>query len=175
MMDFFSQNNGNTAPQRTPLLWILALCTIISAALNFIDYSLFMLFPDYMQNMVEASMKLPFFKDEMYKKVFDMYLSISKGQYLFLALTEVAMFVGALLMLWKLNPLGFHFYTCGQLGSFFVRNILIGGLMTMDMMTILCVVMLVLLYAMQMRVFRPAAQPPKDNSDSEKPDEDVEH
>ena len=87
-------------------------------------------------------------------QVFEMYLSIKGWQYGLLIITEAAIFIGALIMLWKLNPIGFHIYTIGQMAEFCVQNFIIGGKMTMNWSAIMLTIMIILMYATQLRYMK---------------------
>ncbi len=115
------------APRRTFLLWFLAICSMLNAGMCILAFSFYMLFPDLLQQSVAVMDEMPTFNDPQYREVFDMYLSIKGWQYGLLIISEAAIFAGALIMLWKLKPLGFHLYTCGQIALICVQNLLIGG------------------------------------------------
>jgi hypothetical protein len=65
------------------------------------------------------------------------------------------LFAGAFLMLAKLNKAGFHVYTIGKILEFCVMNFVIGGLVAMDLNSIIMSVLWVLMYATQLRYMKP--------------------
>ena len=88
-----------------------------------------MFFPQVMQQSMEVMRNMPMFNNEQYRQVLDLYLSIQSWQYGLLLIAEIAIFAGALIMLWKLKPVGLHLYIVGQMALFCVQNFVIGGLM----------------------------------------------
>lgn len=151
MEPFNINSTPDERPKRSFLLWFLAICTMINAGMNAINYMLFLLFPRMMEQTVEAMQKIPAFSNDTYSEVFNIYLSISGWQYGLLLLVEIAIFVGALLMLWKLKSIGFHIYTIGQIVLFGILNFVIGGKLVMSGDAIIVTVCLILLYASQLK------------------------
>lgn len=146
-------------PQRTLMLWFLAVCTMINSGMNAINYLMFLLFPKLMSQTVEMMQKMPAFNGDEYTEAFNVYLSIGGWQYGLLTIVEIAIFIGALVMLWKLNPIGFHIYTFGQIGLFCVQNFFIGGKMTISWDAIILTVCIILLYSMQLKYMKEPDEP----------------
>lgn len=152
-MDILNNEDSNM-PKRSFLLWFLAICTMVNAGINVLTFSVYMLFPQILQQSVSVMESMPMFNNEQYMQVFEMYLSIKGWQYGLLIITEAAIFIGALIMLWKLNPIGFHIYTIGQMAEFCVQNFIIGGKMTMNWSAIMLTIMIILMYATQLRYMK---------------------
>ncbi len=137
--------------QRTGLLWVLAIFTMINAGIQAVNYLTYMLFPQVLRQAVEVMQNMPMFKDEQFKQVFEVYLSVERWQYGLLFLVAVATFAGALIMLWKLKKIGFHIYTMAQIFGFVVLNFVIGGKMAMDFNSVMWTVLIIVMYATQLR------------------------
>jgi hypothetical protein len=137
--------------KRGLLLWILSICTMIQAGNNILLYALFLLFPDKMGQAVGNLTQVPFFDEEAFKEIIQIFQSIAGWQYGLLILVEVAIFAGALIMLWKLKPIGFHIYMIGQIGLFCVLNFVIGGNLMMTWDAIIWTVFIILLFASQLK------------------------
>ncbi len=173
-MNIFENNfigNDPTAPRRTFLLWFLAICSMINASTNSLSYLMYMLFPNLIQQSmaIMMEMEMPMFNNDLYREVFDMYLSIKGWQYGLMLIAEIAMFAGALLMLWKLNYKGFHLYAGGQIFLFCVQNFVIGDLMAMNGSSLVWTIMLVTLYALQLRYMKPVKTVGDTDEDDENP------
>jgi len=156
-MEFFK--NQEAKPQRTFLLWFLAICTMISTFMNVISFSLYAFFPNFIQQTMAVMQNMPMFNGEEYKEMFDVFLSVAPWQYLLLILSEAGAFAGALIMLWKLKSIGFHIYTISQILEFFVLNFLIGGKMAMPFSAVLGVVLIIVMYATQLRYMQDNKAP----------------
>lgn len=166
-MEWKNPNEEPIKPQRTPMLWVLALCTMISAGINGLNFLVYMLFPNILQQAVTAMEGMPMFNNEQVSAVFELYLSMKTWQYGLLILAEASLFVGALLMLWKLNAKGFHCYVIGQMALFCLQNFVIGGSLAMNWSAIFWTVTLILLYAMQLRYMKPSNEPLDEEMNSE--------
>lgn len=147
-------NSVKIEPQRTPLLWILSIFTFIGAAFSAIGYLGYAAAPDMLSASMEAMKSLPIFADEQFRKIIDAYMSVKSWKYGLMCLCETAIFVGPMLMLVKLNPTGFHVYTLGQIARFCVRTFVIGGVLKMNMSMILWMLILIMLFATQLKYMR---------------------
>lgn len=164
-------NNPTAPPQRSFLLWFLAICTMVSAGSSIITFLIYMLFPQILQQSTEVMQNMSMFQNEQYQQVFDMYLSIQGWQYALLLLCEAAIFAGALIMLWKLKPIGLHIYIIGQIALFCVQNFVVGGLMRSSWDNIVWTLLIITLYYLQVRQWRTASALP-DGADTEEEDDD---
>lgn len=156
-------NEPSAQPQRSFLLWFLAICTMVSAGCSIITFLIYMLFPQILQQSVEMMQGMSMFQNEQYQHVFELYLSIKGWQYGLLILCEIAIFAGALIMLWKLKPVGFHLYVIGQIALFCVQNFVVGGLMRSSWDSILWTVLIIVLYYFQ--IWRRRPEPVTSNED----------
>jgi hypothetical protein len=158
-------SNPNTKqPKRGFLLWFLSLVTMFQAGNNILLYAMFLLFPDTMGQAVSNLTQIPFFDDEAFREVIQVFQSIAGWQYGLLILVEIAIFAGALIMLWKLNPIGFHIYTIGQIGLFCILNFVIGGKLMMTWEAIIWTIFIILLFASQLKYMRkPQEDQPEQN------------
>lgn len=165
---------NHNAPKRSFLLWFLAICTMVNAGVNVLTFSIYMLFPQVLQQSVAVMQGMPMFNNEQYMQVFEMYLSIKSWQYGLLIIAEAAIFIGALVMLWKLNPIGFHIYSIGQIALICVQNFVIGGKMKMNVSTILLTALLIVMYATQLRYMRrpEEAEEPEELEEPREEEED---
>ena len=102
-------------PQRTPILWILGIITMVNAAFSAIAYLCWAISPNYMLKSMEIIKEMNLFSTEQVEQILSLYTSISSWQYLLLTIVEGLLFTGAFLMLVKLNKTGFHFYTIGKI------------------------------------------------------------
>ena len=148
-------------PQRSPILWILGIFTMIGAMFSAITYLCWAIAPDSMLQSLEIIKDMKMFSAEQVDQILSLYTSISNWEYLLLTIVEVMLFTGAFLMLVKLNKIGFHFYTIGKIVEFCVLNFIIGGMAAMNMNGIITSVLWVLMYATQLRFMNPT-----DNQDN---------
>lgn len=148
-------------PQRTPILWILGILTMVSAFFSAINYIGWAISPDYMLNSMKIIKEMKMFSAEQVEQIISLYTSITQWQYLSLSFVEIMLFAGAFLMLIKLNKVGFHIYTIGKIVEFCVLNFIIGGMAAMNMNGIITSVLWVLMYATQLRFMNPS-----DNQDN---------
>ena len=149
------ETNPQYKPQRTPILWILGILTMVSAVFSAIAYLCWAIAPDYMLKSMEMIKGMDLFSADQAEQIFNLYTSITSLQYLLLTIVEIMLFAGAFLMLVKLNKVGFHLYTIGKILEFCVLNFIIGGLAAMDMNGIITSVLWVLMYATQLRFMKP--------------------
>ena len=147
-------NSNIQQPKRGFLLWFLSICTMINAGSNILLYAMCVLFPNMVNDAVGRMSQMSFFNDEAYQELVLIFQSIAGWQYGLLIIAEVAIFVGALIMLWKLNPVGFHIYTFGQIGLFCILNFVIGGKLVMTWEAILMTICIILLFASQLKYMR---------------------
>ena len=149
-------NNPETiTPKRTPILWILGIITMLNSAFSAIAYICWAFAPDYMLKSMETIKDMDMFPADQVEQILSIYTSINSWQYLLLAAVQLMLFVGAFLMLAKLNKAGFHVYTIGKILEFSVMNFIIGGLVAMDLNGIIMSVLWVLMYATQLRYMKP--------------------
>jgi len=165
-------NNHNAQPKRSFLLWFLAICTMVNAGSSIITFLVYMLFPNILQQSVGIMQEMPMFNGEQYQQVLDLYLSIQGWQYGLLLLSEIAIFAGALIMLWKLKPIGLHIYIVGQIALFCVQNFVIGGLMRASWDSIIWTVLIIVLYYLQVRQWEVDMAKGNDTDIEEYDDED---
>lgn len=142
-------------PQRTPILWILGIFTMIGAMFSAITYLCWAIAPDSMLQSMGIIREMKMFSSEQVDQILSLYTSISNWQYLLLTIVEVMLFTGAFLMLVKLNKVGFHVYTIGKIIEFCVLNFIIGGMAAMNVNGIISSVLWVLMYATQLRFMNP--------------------
>lgn len=143
--------NQDNKPQRTFVLWFLAICTMINAGMNVMSFSLYAFFPGLIRQSMDFIQNIPMFSGDEYKEIFDIFLSVTPQQYLLLILAEIASFAGALIMLWKMKSIGFHIYTIAQIFEFCILNFLIGGKMAMNLSAVVMTVLIIILFATQLR------------------------
>lgn len=142
-------------PQRTPILWILGIFTMIGAMFSAITYLCWAIAPDSMLQSMGIIREMKMFSSEQVDQILSLYTSISNWQYLLLTIVEVMLFTGAFLMLVKLNKVGFHVYTIGKIIEFCVLNFIIGGMAAMNVNGIISSILWVLMYATQLRFMNP--------------------
>jgi len=142
-------------PKRTPILWILAILTMISSLFSAFTYLFWAIIPDYLVNSMESIKTMNMFPTDQVEQVLEIYTSIKSWQYLLLMGVEIMFFTGAFIMLVKLNKAGFHVYTIGKILEFCVLNFVIGGLVAMNFNGILMSILWVLMYATQLRFMGP--------------------
>lgn len=133
------------------MLWFLAICTMINAGMNVMSFSLYAFFPGLIRQSMDFIQNIPMFSGDEYKEIFDIFLSVTPQQYLLLILAEIASFAGALIMLWKMKSIGFHIYTIAQIFEFCILNFLIGGKMAMNLSAVVMTVLIIILFATQLR------------------------
>ncbi|MBR4919059.1 MAG: hypothetical protein IKZ56_13425 [Bacteroidales bacterium] len=166
--------NQDNKPQRTFVLWFLAICTMINAGMNVMSFSLYAFFPGLIRQSMDFIQNIPMFSGDEYKEIFDIFLSVTPQQYLLLILAEIASFAGALIMLWKMKSIGFHIYTIAQIFEFCILNFLIGGKMAMNLSAVVMTVLIIILFATQLRYMQgdraadtdsPTDNPQNDNNE----------
>ena len=143
-------------PQRTPILWILGIITMVDAVFSAIAYICWAISPDYMLKSMEMIKEMNLFPADQAEQILNLYTSIASWQYLMLTVIEAMLFTGAFLMLVKLNKAGFHVYTIGKILEFCVLNFVIGGMVAMGVNGIITSVLWVLMYATQLRFMNPS-------------------
>ena len=147
-------NTKPDKPQRTFLLWFLGICTMINAGMNVISFTMYACFPDFIRQSMTIMQNMSFFSGDEYKDMIDIFLSVAPSQYILLILAEAASFAGALIMLWKLRSIGFHIYTVGQILEFCTLNFIIGGKLTMPLSAVLMTMLIIVMYATQLRYMK---------------------
>ena len=152
-------NNPTAQPKRSFLLWFLAICTMVNAGASIFTHLIYMLFPQVMQQSMEVMRNMPMFNNEQYRQVLDLYLSLQSWQYGLLLIAEIAIFAGALAVLWKLKPIGLHIYILGQAALFCVQNFVIGGIMRATWDSILWTVLIIVLYYLEVRQWKTQTEP----------------
>lgn len=143
----------NTPRKRSFLLWFLAICTMLNAGTSILSYLIYMFFPQLVEQSLTLLQQMPAVYSEQYAQSVSLFLAIPKWQYALLILSEAAAFAGALIMLWKLQKIGFHFYVIGKIIGFVAINFLIGGAFAMDFSSIILMILIILMYATQLRYF----------------------
>jgi len=166
----------NIEPKRTVLLWILCIFTFIGAGCSALSDLFYILFPNIMSQSSQMLEAMPMFNTEEYKHAFELMMSVKGWQYGLLLISQAVIFTGAMIMLVKLNPNGFHVYTLGQVANFCVLTFVIGGEHKMAPASILWVVMMISLFATQLKYMQH--EQPSDNNneddDGEADDNDIE-
>ena len=150
-------------PQRTPILWILGIITMLNSVFSAIAYLCWAVVPDYMLKSMDIIKEMNLFSAEQVEQILSLYTSISSWQYLLLTIVEAMLFIGAFLMLVKLNKAGFHVYTIGKILEFCVLNFAIGGMAAMNINGIIMSVLWVLMYATQLRFMKQSETQQTDN------------
>ena len=153
-MESTSANNLENTPRRTPILWILSIFTMLNTFFSTISYVAWAVNADVMQKSLEIMKKVETFSEEQVDQIVGIYSSISSWQYFLLAIIQLIIFAGAFIMLSKLNKIGFHFYTIGQILQFCVLNFVIGGVVAMGTNAIVTTILWVLMYSTQLRFMR---------------------
>ena len=97
---------------------------------------------------------MPIINGTDYQEMLDVFLSIPSWKYIPLILAEAASFAGALIMLWKLNSIGFHIYTIGQILEVCTLNFIIGGKLVMPLSAVMMTVLIIVMYATQLRYMK---------------------
>lgn len=143
-------------PKRTPVLWILGILTMLSAASSTIAYLSWAFAPDQMLKSMEIIKEMNMFSADQVDQLLSLYTSIKSWQYLLLTIVQLMLFAGAFLMLVRLNNAGFHVYTIGKILEFCVMNFAVGGLAAMNLNGIIMSVLWVLMYATQLRFLQPS-------------------
>ncbi len=128
---------------------------MLNSAFSAIAYICWAFAPDYMLKSMETIKDMGMFPADQVEQILSIYTSINSWQYLLLAAVQLMLFVGAFLMLAKLNKAGFHVYTIGKILEFCVMNFVIGGLVAMDLNSIIMSVLWVLMYATQLQYMKP--------------------
>ncbi|MBR4136724.1 MAG: hypothetical protein IKU03_10035 [Bacteroidales bacterium] len=141
-------------PQRTFILWFMGICSMLDAVFSVCSYLIFMMKPEAAAVILKSNASLLGATPEQITTLTDAMAAITQPQFLMLIGVECLMFAGALLMLWKLNQIGFHLYTIGQLLNICILNFVIGGSMAMNFESIITVVFLIIIYAMQLRYMK---------------------
>jgi len=138
-------------PQRTPILWILGIITMVDSLFSAIAYLSWAIAPNSMLKSMDIIKEMNLFSEEQADQILSLYTSISNWQYLLLTFVECLFFTGAFLMLVKLNKTGFHFYTIGKILEFCMLNFVIGGMAAMGINGIIMSILWVLMFATQLR------------------------
>lgn len=141
-------------PRRTVLLWILCMFTFIGAGFSAIGYLIYAIAPDILSQSMEAVKSMPMFADEQIQKLMEAYVSVKSWKYALMCLCEAVIFIGPMLMLVKLNPIGFHIYTLGQIARFCIQTFVIGGMLKMNTSNILWIIIMIMLFATQLKYMR---------------------
>ncbi len=148
-------NNPSTEkPQRTFLLWFLAICTMINAGMNVFSFSMYAFFPNFIQQSMEVVKNIPAFNNAQYQETLELFLTIPQWKFGLLILAEAAAFAGALIMLVKLNPIGFHIYTISQILEFCTLNFIIGEKLAMNFSSVILTMLIIVMYASQLRYMK---------------------
>lgn len=154
-------------PQRTFLLWFLAICTMVNAGMNVISFTMYACFPEFVRQSLETVKNISLFSGEEYQEAINIFLSVAPRQYILLIVAELASFIGALIMLWKLRSIGFHIYTIGQILEFCTLNFIIGGKLAMPLSAVLMTMLIIVMFATQLRYM-------KDHFENKKTDNNIE-
>ncbi len=138
-------------PQRTFILWFMSICSMLDAVFSVCSYLMFMFIPATATAMLNESAPTLGVSPDQVTRLTEALSSVTAPQFMLLIAVECLMFAGVLLMLWKLNQIGFHLYTIGQLLNICILNFVIGGEMAMNFDSIITVIFLIIIYAMQLR------------------------
>lgn len=150
--------------RRTAVLWCLCICTMIDAAMDFFGYLNFLIMPDLMKQSMTLVQQMPAFSNEEIASVMDAYMAIPAWQLGILSFAELLIFTGALIMLWKQHQNGFHLYTIGQIILCATIYLLLGKPFATGVSGIIMTVLLILLFATQLKYMRPDAIEEDDDS-----------
>lgn len=143
-MDPFNENK----PARSPWLVVLAVLTFINSGFSFLTYFTLSFASGFMPSVIDMyeNMGMPAEAIEVMQKMVD----VPSWQYFVLSLGYVLAIVGAAFML-KLNKIGFHLYVISQIWLFVMCNLVIKGALTMNWMSILTTIIIILCYALLMK------------------------
>ncbi|MBO7491283.1 MAG: hypothetical protein J6T59_02465 [Bacteroidales bacterium] len=152
-------------PQRTFILWFMSICSMLDAISNIITYTFLIIMPERIAEMMPKMGVTMGMSKESVELLMETFASVTTPQWLMLIGVEVLMFVGVLIMIWRLHQIGFHLYAIGQLLNILIMNFVIGGNMTMDFTAILTVVFLIAIYAMHLRYMHPLKEQQQEETD----------
>ena len=143
-MDPFNENK----PARSPWLVVLAVLTFIFSGFSFLGYFSLAFTSGVMPSVIEMyeNMGMPSEMIEAMQKLAE----VPSWQYLLLSLGYALAVVGAALML-KINKIGLHLYIIAQIWLFVMCNLVIKGVMTMNWMSILLTVLIIVCYGLLMK------------------------
>lgn len=141
-------------PRRTVLLWILCMFTFIGAGFSAIGYLIYALAPDMLFQSMKALQSMPMFANGQIQELMKTYMAVKSWKYALMCICEVVIFIGPMLMLVQLNPIGFHIYTLGQVARFCVQTFMIGGILKMNASNILWIIIMITLFATQLKYMR---------------------
>jgi hypothetical protein len=143
-MDPFNENK----PARSPWLVVLAVLTFINSGFSFLTYFTLSFASGFMPSVIDMyeNMGIPAEAIEVMQKMVD----VPSWQYFVLSLGYVLAIIGAAFML-KLNKIGFHLYVISQIWLFVMCNLVIKGALTMNWMSILTTIIIILCYALLMK------------------------
>lgn len=149
-------NNQHTASRpRTLALWVLGICTLIDSGMDILGYLYFILFPNMMQESLSIMKNLPAFQGEEVNAIWEAYAAMPQWKFGLLIVAEAAIFIGALIMLWKLKQIGFHIYTIGQICYCAIVYLVLGSPFATGFSGIIWIMMLIILFGMQLRFMEP--------------------
>lgn len=154
-------------PKRPAALWVLSICTLIDAGMDIIGYFNFVCFPNMIQKSIEFVKEMPAFNNEEVSKVFDAYLTVPNWKFILLIIASVAIFVGALIMIWKLKQIGFHIYAIGQIFYSAILYFLLGKPFITGISELLWTAILIVLFATQLKYMIPVKQNESNMDDNE--------
>ncbi|MBO7647038.1 MAG: hypothetical protein J6S56_02955 [Bacteroidales bacterium] len=152
-------------PQRTFILWFMSICSMLDAISNIITYTFLIIMPERITELMPKMGATMGMSKESVELLMETFASVTTPQWLMLIGVEVLMFVGVLIMIWRLHQVGFHLYAIGQLLNILIMNFVIGGNMTMDFTAILTVVFLIAIYAMHLRYMHPLKEQQQEETD----------
>lgn len=146
-------------------MWFMSICSLLDAVSNTITYTFMILMPERIAEMMPKMGAAMGMSKENVELLMETFATVTTPQWLMLIGVEALMFVGVLLMIWKLNQIGFHLYAIGQLLNILIMNFVIGGNMSMDFTAILTVVFLIAIYAMHLRNMHPLKERQEEDTD----------
>lgn len=139
-MDPFNKNTQ----VRSPWLVVLAVLTFINSGFSFLHYFLLSVVNKSMPSFIEMYEKMDGVPEEAIDMLNAM-ADVPSWQFFVLSLGFVLAIVGAALML-KLNKVGFHLYVIAQIWQFVMCNLVIKGVMTMNVFSIFITVIFIFFY-----------------------------
>lgn len=152
-------------PQRTFILWFMSICSMVDAVSNIFSYLFFIFMLDRIAEVMPKMGATMGMSKESVDLLMESIAAVTTPQWIMLIAVEVLMFVGVLLMIWKLNQIGFHLYAVGQILNIVITNFVIGGKMALDFTAIITVVFLIAIYAMHLRFMKPLKESDESQQD----------
>ena len=135
---------NNNIRVRSPWLVVLAVLTFINSGFSFLHYFVQSISSQLMPSIIEMYEKMEGIPDETIEMLKAM-ADVPSWQFFVLSLGFVLAIVGAAMML-KVNKVGFHLYVIAQIWQFVMFNLVIKGVLAMDVISIIITVMVIFFY-----------------------------